>query len=137
MFHTSNNVSCLYSGVAMTFFIAIFHYLRNFINFERVCCSKSCPTFFVYKRFNSSDLMKNEPDQIINNESQTVLNDEVVTDKAMENITDVTVEECTKSRYITPMRLKYKQVYFNLFILVLNIVCLQVLYCNGITYHNC
>lgn len=114
MFHTSNNVSCLYSGVAITFFIAIFHYLRNFINFERVCCSKSSPTFFVYKRFNSSDSMKTDPDQIIKKRKQNCSKRNLaVTDQAMENISDVTVEECTKSRYITPMRLKYKQVYFN------------------------
>lgn len=114
MFHTSNNVSCLYSGVAITFFIAIFHYLRNFINFERVCCSKSSPTFFVYKRFNSSDSMKTDPDQIIKKRKQNCSKRNLaVTDQAMENISDVTVEECTKSRYIAPMRLKYKQVYFN------------------------
>lgn len=112
MFHTSNNVSCLYSGVAITFFIAIFHYLRNFINFERVCRSKSSPTFFVYKRFNSSDSMKTDPDQIIKKRKQNCSKRNLaVTDQAMENISDVTVEECTKSRYITPMRLKYKQVY--------------------------
>lgn len=54
--------------------------------------------------------MKTDPDQIIKKRKQNYSKRNLaVTDQAMENISDVTVEECTKSRYITPMRLKYKQ----------------------------